>query len=221
MRLIAKALLAATAVAGFSGAALAADLYVPPAAAPAAPVAAPTSWDGPYIGANIGYGWGSADSTSAHQYNDPTNTITTDDSLSMSGFMVGGQIGYNFHLSDNIVGGIEGSLDWTNQTGTTDSNSNYPGITHTINWDGMIVAKLGVDVGGNILPYIDAGLAFANSTRDSSGCTNCFYVDSSHKSDNVTQAGWTVGVGVEAMLADNLSGFVSYNYADYGSADFN
>ncbi len=91
------------------------------------------------------------------------------------------------------------------------------GITQTINWEGLVVAKLGIDVGGNILPYVDAGVAFANITRDTD------YADPTYSdvgSVSQTQVGWTIGAGVEAQLADHVTGFVSYNYADYGDADF-
>ena len=193
MTLTGKILLASAAVVAMSGGAMAADLAMP-AAAPAMAAPAPTNWDGPYIGANIGYGWGFADHTSGPGTND----------INTSGFLIGGQIGYNFHLSDNIVAGVEGNLDWSNESGSVPA---FNTTTQRINWDGNIVAKLGVDVDG-FLPYIDAGVAFANSTR-SNGIGG---------SSSNTQTGWTAGVGVEYMLADNLSAFVSYNYADYGSA---
>jgi len=180
---------------------MAADLAMP-AAAPAMAAPAPTNWDGPYIGANIGYGWGFAD----HQPATPIGPGGNGFDGSPAGFIIGGQIGYNFHLSDNIVAGVEGNLDWSNQS------ASFPGAftttTQAINWQGNIVGKLGVDVDG-FLPYIDAGVAFANSTRSTPTA-----------SSNQTQTGWTVGVGVEYMLADNLSGFISYNYADYGTAKY-
>ena len=196
MRVVSRLLLATAVVGACSGTALAADLYVPP---PVAPVVAPpvSNWDGPYIGANIGYSWGTADHTSGPGTND----------ITLSGFEVGAQLGYNFHVSDNIVLGIEGSLDWSNETGSIPI---FGTTTHTINAEGMLVGRLGADM-GTWMPYIDAGVAFANATRANglpASATN-------------TQTGWTVGVGVEVMLADHLSGFLSYNYADYGSAVYN
>ena len=150
MRVISKMLLATVALAAGAGTAAAADLYVPP---PSAPIMAPaaSNWDGPYIGANIGYSWGTADHTSGPGTND----------ITLSGFMIGAQLGYNFHVSDNIVLGIEGSADWSNETGSIPA---FGTTTHTINYDGMLVGRLGVDM-GNFLPYVDAGVAFANATR--------------------------------------------------------
>ncbi|MDR3472734.1 MAG: porin family protein [Devosia sp.] len=194
MKMTGKLLLAAAAVAGFSGTAMAADLYVPPAQpAPVAQVPAATDWDGPYIGASVGYGWGTASDS------------TVGDSASLTGFMVGGQVGYNFHLSNNIVAGVEGDLNWNDQTGTFGTSGN----TYRINWDGSARGRLGVDLDG-ILPYVEAGVAFANATDSISGS------DYSN-----THTGWTAGAGVEFKVADPISVNVEYRYSDYGSQTYN
>jgi outer membrane immunogenic protein len=113
--------------------------------------------------------------------------------------IAGAQVGYNFHLSDMIVAGVEGSLDWSNETATLAPNGAY-----RTNWDGAVVGRLGVDVNG-ILPYAEAGVAFANATWGS---------------NTATHTGWTAGVGVQFMLADQLSADVQYRYSDYGSQTY-
>jgi outer membrane immunogenic protein len=192
---LARVLLLGTAVLTIlSSSAWAADLMMP---APAAPAPVASSWDGPYIGASVGYGWGTAT-------NSYTGLSTSTSSANLAGWLVGGQIGYNFHLSDNIVAGVEGNIDWLNETGTyTDGVS-----TQTINWEGSIRGRLGMDM-GQFLPYIEAGVAFANSTYNGTS------------SVSGTHTGWTVGAGVEFMLADNLSANVEYRYSDYGSQNYN
>jgi len=196
MNMTGKLLLAAAAVAGFSGTAMAADLYVPPAQpAPAAQAPAQTDWDGPYIGASVGYGWGTA----------TDSTLT--DSTGLTGWLVGGQVGYNFHLTDNLVAGVEGDINWTNESGTftgTAAPDNF-----AINWDGSIRGRLGVDLDG-ILPYAEAGVAFANAT-DTIGGT----------SYSGTHTGWVAGAGVEFEVADPLSVNVEYRYTNYGSQTYN
>jgi len=196
MTLTGKLLIATAAVAAFSGSAMAADLYVPPAAA-AAPVATSTNWDGPYIGASLGYGWGTAHDTSG---------VFTPDA-STTGWLVGAQLGYNFHVSDSIVLGLEGNIDWLNESGTSAA---VPGGTFTANWDGSIRARLGVDV-GSVLPYVEAGVAFANATAAATGAPSV----------SNTHTGYTLGAGVEFMLADQLSANVEYRYNNYGSATYN
>lgn len=192
MKMTGKLVLAAVAAAGFSGTAMAADLYVPPAQpAPVAQAPAATDWDGPYIGASLGYGWGTASNSAP-------------DTANLSGWTVGGQVGYNFHLTDNIVTGVEGDLNWTNQTG------NYStGDAFAINWDGSVRARAGIDLDG-ILPYLEAGVAFANGTDKLGGV-----------STSATHTGWTAGGGIEFKVADPVSLNVEYRYTDYGSQTYN
>ena len=196
MKMTGKLMLAAVAVAGFSGSAMAADLYVAPQQpAPIAAAPAATDWDGPYVGASLGYGWGTlTDSTAG----------TTG---STSGWTVGGQVGYNFHLGGNIVAGAEGDLNWNDQTGT------FTGLTSgdnsaRINWDGSVRGRLGVDLDG-ILPYAEAGVAFANVTDSN--------VDGDFSN---THTGWTAGAGVEFKVADPLSLNLEYRYTDYGTQTY-
>jgi len=195
MQMTGKLLLAAAAVVGFSGTAMAADLYVPPAQpAPVVQAPAATDWDGPYIGASVGYGWGTATDT----------TLVPSDSASANGFLVGGQIGYNFHLTDNLVLGVEGDLNWNDQNGDFDTAA----TNYRINWDGSARARLGVDLDG-ILPYVEAGVAFANADTAIGG------TDASN-----THTGWTAGGGVEFKVADPISLNIEYRYSDYGSQTY-
>lgn len=182
------ALAASIALATLSGSAFAADLAMP-AAAPAPVVAPSTTWDGPYIGAHVGYGWGTVSST-------------IDTGPSPTGFDAGAQIGYNFHLSGTIVAGVEGDISWNNETGTYGAGASW-----RTNWDGSVRARLGVDVNG-LLPYVEAGVAFANATI------------SGPQGGSPTYTGYTVGAGVEFMLADKWSANVEYRYSNYGSQTF-
>lgn len=195
MKMTGKLLLAAATVAGFSGSAMAADLsYQAPAAAPVMQAPAQSDWDGPYIGANLGYGWGTA-----------TDTSGGFGTASLTGWLVGGQVGYNFHLSDNIVAGIEGNLDWENETG---SNANG---SLRINGEGSIRGRLGIDLDG-ILPYAEAGVAFANATAsDPTGTTSV----------SATHTGYTLGAGIEFKVADHVSANVEYRYSNYGNQTYN
>ena len=176
MTLTGKIAIAAAAFAMLSGSAMAADLYVPPAA-PAAPAVTTTNWDGPYIGATVGYNWYNSDGAGNAQ-----------------GWNVGAQLGYNFHVADQIVLGIQGDVNWI--------STNFP--TNPNGWDGAIVGRLGYDAGA-ILPYVEAGVAFADIDFPAGAAANN------------SSAGWTAGAGIEFMLADQWSANVEYRYADYGS----
>jgi len=196
MKTLITTLLAATALTAVSGGAMAADLAAPPAAAPAMAAPAPTNWDGPYIGASVGYGWGTAD----------FGDVNTDpfDTASPSGFLVGAQAGYNFHIADQFVIGLEGNIDWVNESGA----SADPSYSINTRWEGSVRGRLGYDAGA-FLPYIEAGVAFANADVTTDYPSNV----------NKTFTGWTAGAGVEFALADNLSLNVEYRYSDYGKQD--
>jgi len=184
------------AFAALAGASHAADLGMPEPAQPAPSFTAPaaTDWDGPYIGASVGYGWGTA----------TDNGSLGLGSVSTTGWLVGGQVGYNFHLTDNLVAGVEGNVDWDNQSGSLAGFG-----TLQRNWDGSIRGRLGVDLDG-ILPYVEAGVAFTNATASGSGI-----------SASNTHTGWTAGAGVEFKVADPVSINVEYRYSDYGSQTYN
>ncbi|HTJ56014.1 MAG TPA: outer membrane protein [Devosiaceae bacterium] len=190
MTLTGKILLAAVAVVGFSGCAMAADLSAEPAPAYQPPAAA--DWGGAYVGASVGYGWGTASDNGPASFG----------SSSTNGWLLGGQLGYNFHLADTLVAGVEGNIDWDNQSGTVN------GISVQRNWDGSLRGRLGFDLDG-ILPYAEAGIAFANATDSVGGA-----------SASNTQTGWTAGGGIEFKLADQVSVNAEYRYSDYGSQNF-
>lgn len=182
-----------------SGTAMAADLpqAQPQMAMPAAVPAALPSWDGPYIGASVGYAWGKA----TDDYSGISSGTT---SANLSGWLFGGQLGYNFVLSNNIIAGIEGNVDWLNEDGAYGKL-----VSQKVNWEGSVRGRLGVDM-GQFLPYAEAGIAFANSKLEPAA-----------NPDTNTHTGWTVGAGVEFMLADQLSGNLEYRYADYGTQTYN
>ena len=171
MKFLVKTLVAAGVMTALTGGAMAADLYVPPAA-PAPVATTTTNWDGPYIGATVGYNW-----------YDPT----------ANGWNVGAQLGYNFQVADQIVLGIQGDVNWI--------NTNY--ATNPSGWDGAIVGRLGYDAGA-ILPYVEAGVAFADINFPSAPGPG-----------SQSGAGWTAGAGIEFMLADQWSANVEYRYSRY------
>lgn len=186
MTMSGKLLLAGMTVLALSGTGLAADLYAPAANPPMAVAPAATDWSGPYIGANLGYGWGTLTSGA------------TGASAGTGGWSLGVQGGYNFNLSDVLVLGAEGDINWSDETGTPG------GVGFRKNWDGSLRGRLGVDIDG-IMPYAEAGIAFASGTIGP---------------DSATHTGWTAGGGVEVKVADPVSLNIEYRYADYGSTTY-
>lgn len=161
---------------------------VPEPAAPMEelPVAA---WTGPYIGAQIGYGFGgrSEDSVTG-------NRIDTD------GVVGGGFAGYNFDTGSGIVAGIEGDIGYS---GVQGSNA---GVDVESGLDGSIRARLGYTVTPDVLIYGTAGGAAKRVSVAEGGIE-----------DTNTALGWTAGVGTDVKFTQQVFGRVEYRYSDYGS----
>jgi outer membrane immunogenic protein len=131
----------------------------------------------------------------------------TTDPNPIAGYTLGVQVGYNFHLADGIVAGIEGDLNWSNEQGTYPSNST---ATSRIDWDGPVRGRLGFDA-GELLPYMEAGIAFANDSE--------VYAGTYYPLEGPL-IGVTVGAGVEFKVSDAVSLNLGYRYTNYGVANF-
>jgi outer membrane immunogenic protein len=199
MNRITLALLAGVATLGFASVSHAADLIVDTPAAPMA-VSSSGNWDGAYIGAFAGYGWGTL--TEQSDVFAPEGT-----DYDLSGWELGVNAGANFTISEALVAGIVGDIAWSNIGG---ENDDFAPLDYNINWVGSVRGRLGFD-GGSFLPYVTAGLAFANNTID---------LDDGLDDDTQTHIGWTVGAGVEFAVADNVSLDLLYRYSDYGSKTY-
>ena len=157
------------------------------------------NWEGVYLGAFIGGASGTASTDEAVPFFE-------DDSLDISGWMVGVNAGANFYITDGIVGGIVGDIAWSDISGDVDYFDDTYGFD--INWQGSLRGKLGFD-GGAFMPYVTGGLAFANGTMDFDG-----------DSYSNTHIGWTVGAGVEIAATEDLSIDILYRYSDFGTKDY-
>src|ERR1700722_19872277 len=111
--------------------ALAADMSRPPPYVPA-PMMPLYSWTGFYIGANGGGAWASGTLSN--------NVTGASISASHSGFIGGGQLGYNWQFGNFVLGG-EWLFDGTdlNASGTA---GNFSASAHT-DWVGTATARFG------------------------------------------------------------------------------
>ena len=214
---------------------LAADMAVkapPPAPAPV------YSWTGWYVGGNIGYSWGNADT----DFNsDPVIVsilgggsvtipgFTKSNSVKPNGMIGGGQIGYNWQLSPNWVVGLE--ADWQ-ASGEKASHTFDPiAVTSTavtnyetkILWFGTLRGRVGYAwdrwmlyaTGG--LAYGEVKLAGTTTVSGTVGGTPFGIVTSNGHSQ--VNAGWTVGAGIEGPIVNNWTWKAEYLYMDLGGLD--
>ena len=157
------------------------------------------AWDGAYVGAFFGYGWG----TLMDDDSELAPSLAGDE-LGSDGWTVGATLGANFTVGEGFVLGAAGDVAWSGISGY-DAGTD---VGYDINWTGSLRGRAGYDA-GMFMPYVTGGLAFAGVTTEQAA-------------DESTQAhfGWTVGAGVEVAAADNITLDLQYRYSDYGSATY-
>jgi outer membrane immunogenic protein len=184
----------ALAFAALMGSASAADL-TRRAAPAAAPVYMPVAynWTGFYGGINVGYGWGNG----------------SFDRLDVgpSGGLLGGTLGYNWQ-NGQVVWGLETDLQWSNIEA---SGRCLRGRSCEINsdWFGTARGRLGFAAWDRWMPYITGGLAYGNVGANVSGIGG----------RSETNAGWTLGAGIEYAWSGGWTGKVEYLFVDLGDFD--
>jgi outer membrane immunogenic protein len=171
------------------GAAAAADL--PPYYQPGPAYNPIYTWTGFYVGINGGGGWGSSQWDAVNSFD-------------VSGGLIGGTVGYNWQFGQAVLG-AEGDIDWSGIKGT--STVLCPGGCETRNkWLATVRGRLGLSF-DRFLPYVTGGLAFGDINA-----TLPFLPGGS-----ISNAGWTVGAGVEVGLVSNVSLKAEYLYVDLGN----
>jgi outer membrane immunogenic protein len=200
--------------------AYAADVYTGGGSLKDSPDFLPLSpaWQGFYAGGRIGGAWGDVDVSNTYTYiQDPT----VDSSISTSGVIGGGQIGYNLQ-SGNVVYGLEadlGVLDLSG-SGATQLQGGRAPLTATYSasggFYGDITGRLGYAVGRTLF-YAKGGAAFLNADFDSHYTGK--YAEFDYQ-DSDTFWGWTIGGGVEYKLRPGWSLKVEYQHFDFGDAAF-
>jgi outer membrane immunogenic protein len=194
-----------------SGSAMAADMR--PARAPVytkAPMMAPTyNWSGCYIGGNAGGLWAKKDwSLSA--------TGVANSSQDLNGGLAGGQIGCNYQVTTWVFG-IQGDYDWTNVTGSAADLAFAGAMDHsTIKGLASVTGRVGY-AWDRFLGYVKGGGAWENDDYSVTGNTTGATLATASE----TRTGWTIGVGGEYAFTDFLTGFVEYDYYDFGTKSNN
>ncbi|MGH6847530.1 MAG: outer membrane protein [Methylocella sp.] len=249
-----RTLLASAGAMALTGAAFAADLRAPP------PVFLPPppiyTWTGLYAGINAGYTWGNNSVTTtsgpetinfgaisplgvAHA----TAAAAGADSVistNNSGFIGGGQIGYNFQFYNSWVVGIEADIQGSTSRGSgqvfnVTTGAGFPAFPDQtsisaadhLDYLGTVRGRLGFTITPTLLVYGTGGLAYgglSSSTSISgaevpaSGPNNGFWV--SNGSISNSHVGWTAGGGLEWMFMPNWSAKVEYLYYDLSSLTY-
>lgn len=175
-----KKMLLAAALVTLAVPAFAADYRRPPQYADPLVAGPLFNWTGFYAGLHGGYGWG------------------TGAGVSTSGFVGGGQLGFNYQLNGGLVLGAETDISISGIDGTAG------GVTFGVDYLGSLRARVGYAV-DRVMLYGTGGLGYGRGDLRIGGL-----------SDKQTQLGWTLGGGIEAMVAPQLSARIEYLYMDLG-----
>jgi outer membrane immunogenic protein len=188
----------------------AADLYRPPAPAPAyaatpTPYVSADSWAGFYAGINGGYAWSGDSNAIAYSGGDTTGRAQP------QGGFGGGQIGYNFQ-SGRFVYGVETDFQGADLgdrvTGTSAQGNDYSS-RERVDWFGTARGRLGYAF-GNTLLYGTGGFAYGDVRQHAAD-------GSSSVSSSGTQTGWAAGGGIEYKISPAWSLKGEYQYIDLGN----
>ncbi len=150
------------------------------------------NWTGFYLGINGGGGWGDSDWNNFAISNSP------------SGGTIGGTAGYNWQgVGSPWVFGLEGDINWANFKDS--SACGALNCQTQNNWLGTVRGRAGYAF-DRFLPYLTGGVAFGDVEANRTGFAGA--------SD--TNVGWTVGVGIEGVIAGNWTAKLEYLYVDLG-----
>jgi len=227
-----KILLSSVALLGLSAAAFAADL---PSrrVAPAPYVAVPVfTWTGFYVGVNAGYGFSNNDRNGLGSFTAVpgslsaplggyAGTVTTDglNDRDNSGFVGGGQIGYNYQIGQWVIG-IEADLQYAdlNKSNTNGivvlnpgvvgfvgaQNANFGGIDYF----GTVRGRLGYAI-DRMMIYGTGGFAYGGADNNRTDGFDGFRVH-----NDSTRTGYALGGGIEYAFTPNLTGKIEGLYVN-------
>ena len=202
---------ASTALLG--GSALAADIsrrpaYTPPPPPPPAPVY--FSWTGCYLGGHAGGLWARKE----WFVRDPAflSFGQSEGSHDADGFLGGVQGGCDYQFAGGFVIGVAGDYAWTDADGSHVSLV-FPGFTNHSQVESLasVTGRIGY-AWDRFLGYVKGGGAWE---RDEYDFTNGAIIGSVGE----TRSGWTVGIGGEYAFTNFVTGFIEYNYYDFGNRD--
>jgi outer membrane immunogenic protein len=178
-----------------------------PLKAPPPPPPPPFSWNGFYFGGDIGAAWTNG------SIGDSLFGLSV--SSSHTGWLAGGEVGYNYQTSNNIVFGVEGNFDWTSLSRTGDGFPTRLGVLQgsaNTDWITTVAGRLGVATpspffGNGALWYVKGGGGWVHNTASITNLNTGASVSASN-----TNGGWLVGAGIEWAYGLNWSTKVEYDY---------
>lgn len=173
-------------------------------------------WTGFYAGVHGGYAWSNWDGEIERQRR-PTRTLTQIinavpdrggidfDDLDASGFVIGGQIGYNHQLPNNLVLGVEGDFSYAvglDESIEAGGRRRGVDVETSIDWLASLRLRAGYAI-GDVMPFVTGGVGFAHYEVDGEINRRGRRRDRDHSISDVA-VGPVVGGGLEYMISPNM-----------------
>lgn len=172
------------------------------------------AWQGLYVGASIGGGWG----TSTQNYDRAGDHGEAD--LDLSGGAIAVTGGYNWRMTDRWVAGLEADLGVMNVSkGTTTVFDGHNWSSDVGPLWGTLRGRAGYLVNNRTLAYATGGLAFAQVDDTSIGNT-----PGETAKESGLRPGLAIGLGVEYAMSETWSmkaEFLHLNFAEVNGSSTN
>ena len=211
----------------------------PPSVAPPRP-----AWSGLYVGLNAGVAFGANNSIYYSTYPiaagfDPAAAGLGGGAFgeSNAGFIGGGQVGYNYQVTNRFLAGLEADFQGVaGGSGTTTAVSAAPSInfpannllgalsaTAKLDYIGTVRGRAGYLFTPSVLLFASGGLAYGQTNLAATGevinvdpTGAAVGVSGGAASFSKTRVGYAVGGGLEWMFMPNWSAKAEYLYYDLG-----
>jgi outer membrane immunogenic protein len=216
--LLSRTLLVGASLIAMASTAYAADLIIEE---PAAPIvsAAGYDWTGLYVGVFAGASNGTVDWTS--QYDDEDIGESPEGEFDVDGWLGGVAIGANLQTGMFVLG-VEGDIAWADISGEGDIVDSDSVASLNVDYIGTVRARAGVAF-DSVLLYATGGFAYAG------GSIGISEIDGTiDASEDTTFTGYTVGVGAEVAVTENISIKGEYLYTaltadttDFDAVEYN
>jgi outer membrane immunogenic protein len=201
---------------------------------PAPPASAAHNWTGFYVGLHLGGTWGSTGAYDNQGYNVPPGVVAAVAQLGpplgpgdnwdagTSGFVAGGQLGYNWQAGALLLG-LEGDVGNLGLFGRARTHAPFAGqdtYSHT-DADFYLTARGRIGYVADSWLFYATGGYFGAETRV--GILDACFVfppcgrSTMDASDQSFRSGWTAGGGVEMILSGPWTAKAEYLYYDLGS----
>lgn len=123
-------------------------------------------------------------------------------SVDPDGYLLGLQAGYNYQLPSNWVVGGEVDISYSGIEGSGG------GTSFELDYVGTVRGRIGYAM-DRVMIYGTGGLAYGRGELAVAGLSN-----------NQTHYGWTLGAGIEVMIAPNVTTRLEYLRTDLGSESY-